>query len=40
MRHYNADFVKFHEKISVRTWCAGKISTIFERVEQWKLQKC
>jgi hypothetical protein len=24
MRHYNADFVKFHEKVSVRTLCAMK----------------
>jgi len=34
MRHHNEDIVQFHEKISVRIVCAGKISTIFERVKR------
>ena len=27
MRHHNEDFVKFHEKLSVRTVCARKMES-------------
>lgn len=39
MRHHNEDFVKIHENVWVRIVCAGKISTIFERVKRWKQKR-
>jgi hypothetical protein len=34
MLRHNEDFVKFHEKVSVRTLCAMKYQPFFERVKR------
>jgi hypothetical protein len=34
MRYYHADFVKFHENVSVCILCTDKTNNFFERVEQ------
>jgi len=39
MRHHNEDFVKFHEKVSVRTLCAIKFNNFLERVKRWEQKR-